>query len=72
MLNERITRPKCCFADANVLPLDMEPQQVILGQSESTDRCLGFQASTEPVLIVAMKPDRELCVSDNGMGIGFG
>ena len=34
--------------------LDVEPQQVVLGQTESADRCLSFYPAVRPVPIVAM------------------
>jgi len=39
------------------MPLDVEPQQVVLGEAESADGRFGFQATMWPVPIVAMQPD---------------
>ena len=36
--------------------LAVEPQQVVLGQAEATDRCLCFQATMWPMPVVAMEP----------------
>jgi hypothetical protein len=36
--------------------LAVEPQQVVLGKTEATDRCVGFQATMWPMPIVAMQP----------------
>jgi len=36
--------------------LAVEPQEVVLGQAEATDGCVGFQATMWSVPIVAMKP----------------
>jgi hypothetical protein len=41
--------------------LAVEPQEVVLGQAETTDWWLGFQASMWPVPVVAMKPGEQLC-----------
>ena len=38
----------------------MEPQQVVLGQSEATDRCFGFQAAVRAMPIVAVHPGWQL------------
>jgi hypothetical protein len=36
--------------------LAVEPQQVVLGKTEATDGCVGFQATMWPMPIVAMEP----------------
>jgi hypothetical protein len=38
--------------------LAMEPQQVVLGQTETTDRCLCLQAAMWSMPIVAMQASR--------------
>jgi hypothetical protein len=35
--------------------LAVEPQQVVLGKTEATDRCVAFQATMWPMPIVAMQ-----------------
>jgi hypothetical protein len=42
------------------LQLAVEPQQVILGQTETADGCFGLQASMRAMPIVAMQPMRQL------------
>jgi uncharacterized protein YbjT (DUF2867 family) len=45
------------------LSLDVEPQQVVLSESESVDGCFGLQAAVRSMPIVAMKPDRQVSFS---------
>ena len=40
--------------------LAVKPQQVVLGETEATDRRAGFQATMWPVPIVAMEPVAQL------------
>ena len=47
-------REACTLAGGEAL--DVEPQDVVLGQSKSADRCLCFQAAVRAMPIVAMKP----------------
>ena len=40
--------------------LYVEPQQVVLGLTESADWCLRFYAAVRPMPIVSVEPDRKL------------
>jgi hypothetical protein len=42
-----------------LVQLDVEPQDVVLGQAESADGCLTIDTCVGPVPIVAMQPGRQ-------------
>jgi hypothetical protein len=48
----------------------VEPQQVVLGKTEATDGCVGFQATMWPMPIVAMEPVEHFGRSLIGVVIG--
>src|SRR5919197_6255457 len=52
--------------------LAVEPQDVVLGQAESADRCLRLQATVWAMPVVAMQPVRQLGGALIGMQIGAG
>src|SRR5215467_8016044 len=52
--------------------LDVESQDVVLGQTESADWCSIFDAGVWPVPIVAMQPGRQLVFSLARVFIGLG
>ena len=52
----RVSRARTCGQEA----LGVEPQQVVLGLTESADWCLRFYAAVRPMPIVSVQPDRKL------------
>src|SRR5713226_5321365 len=51
--------------------LDVEPQQVVLGLTESADWCLRVYAAVRPMPIISVQPDRKLLGATIGCGIGL-
>src|SRR5438105_15692847 len=52
--------------------LDVEPQEVVLGETESADRRLRFYTTVRPMPVVLVQPDRKFVGATVGCGIGLG
>src|SRR3984957_2772314 len=52
--------------------LAVEPQEVVLGLTESADRCLRFYAAVRPMPIISVQPDWKLGGAAIGCGVGLG
>src|SRR5436190_14580852 len=61
-------RPGCRV----VLALAVEPQEVVLGETESADRRLRFYTTVRPMPVVLVQPDRKFVGATVGCGIGLG
>ena len=58
--NSLVHKPSAINANRQLAKLAVEPQQVVLGKTEATDGCVGFQATMWPMPIVAVEPVEHL------------
>lgn len=52
-----------CKLNVSATPLVVDSQQVVLGETESTDGCLIFNAAMGSMEVVSMRPVMEACGS---------
>ena len=71
---ERIDRRRAALIAYDVCrrALDVEPQQVVLGQAEAADRRLRFYPAVRAMPVVSMQPEREFFGAPIRGGIGLG
>src|SRR5438874_705104 len=69
-LNKRIERDDDSKRSHHALTV--EPQEVVLGESESADRRLRFYTTVRPMPVVLVQPDRKFVGATVGCGIGLG
>src|ERR1700691_1270887 len=70
--NHRVTNAIYHGPRTTYRALNVEPQQVVLGQAESADRCLRFYPTVRPMPVVLMQPSREFLSTVVRRGVGLG